>query len=124
ACYNKGDLLNKLKRFDEALEAYDRALALDPKDVDARLGKETVLRNLGREAEACECVWEKHVRHVTSYAPLYEYDLTHRPLRRRCAWLSRHRRLSKHDERKVQTSETLLEVAMMRLLVARHGNTS
>lgn len=34
-------------------------------------------------------------------------------------WLSRSRRLSKDYERKVQTSETLIEVAMIRLLVAR-----
>jgi putative transposase len=36
-------------------------------------------------------------------------------------WLSRNRRLSKDYERKVQTSETLIEVAMIRLLVARLG---
>jgi putative transposase len=34
-------------------------------------------------------------------------------------WLSRYRRMSKDDERKVQTSETLIELAMIRLLVAR-----
>jgi len=36
-------------------------------------------------------------------------------------WLSRNRRMSKDYERKVQTSETLIEVAMIRLLVARLG---
>lgn len=36
-------------------------------------------------------------------------------------WLSRSRRLSKDYERKVQTSETLIQVAMIRLLVARLG---
>lgn len=36
-------------------------------------------------------------------------------------WLSRNRRLSKDYERKVQTSETLIEVALMRLLLARQG---
>jgi transposase len=36
-------------------------------------------------------------------------------------WLSRNRRLSKDYERKVQTSETLIEVAMIRLLIARQG---
>lgn len=36
-------------------------------------------------------------------------------------WLSRSRRLSKEYERKVQTSETFIEVAMIRLLVARLG---
>lgn len=34
-------------------------------------------------------------------------------------WLSRSRRLSKDYERKVQTSETLIQMAMIRLLVAR-----
>jgi putative transposase len=36
------------------------------------------------------------------------------------AWLVRSRRLAKDYERKVQTSETLIEVAMTRLLVGRH----
>jgi putative transposase len=36
-------------------------------------------------------------------------------------WLSRNRRMSKDYERKVQTSETLIEVAMIRLLIARQG---
>jgi transposase len=36
-------------------------------------------------------------------------------------WLSRYRRMSKDYERKVQTSETLIEVTMIRLLVARLG---
>jgi transposase len=36
-------------------------------------------------------------------------------------WLSRNRRMSKDYERKVQTSETLIEVVMIRLLIARQG---
>src|SRR6266481_3809967 len=36
-------------------------------------------------------------------------------------WLSRNRRLSKDYERKVQTSESLIQVAMIRLLLARVG---
>ena len=36
-------------------------------------------------------------------------------------WLCRNRRFSKDYERKVQTSETLLQVAMIRLLLARLG---
>src|SRR5260370_29725325 len=36
-------------------------------------------------------------------------------------WLSRNRRMSKDYERKVQTSETFIEVAMIRLLIARQG---
>ncbi len=36
-------------------------------------------------------------------------------------WISRNRRMSKDYERRVQTSETLLQVAMIRLLIARQG---
>ena len=36
-------------------------------------------------------------------------------------WLSRNRRMSKDYERKVQTSETLIQVAMIRLLLTRLG---
>jgi putative transposase len=36
-------------------------------------------------------------------------------------WVSRNRRMAKDYERKVQTSETLIELAMIRLLVARLG---
>jgi putative transposase len=39
-------------------------------------------------------------------------------------WLCRNRRLSKDYERKVQTSETLIQVAMIRLLLARLGRKS
>jgi putative transposase len=34
-------------------------------------------------------------------------------------WLSLYRWMSKDDERELQTSETLIELAMIRLLVAR-----
>ncbi|HEY1389264.1 MAG TPA: IS5 family transposase [Ktedonobacterales bacterium] len=37
------------------------------------------------------------------------------------SWVSRNRRMSKDYERKVQTSETLIVVAMVRLLTARQG---
>ncbi len=40
------------------------------------------------------------------------------------AWLLRRRRLARDDARRVQTSETLIEVAMMRLLIARLGQQS
>jgi transposase len=40
---------------------------------------------------------------------------------RTLAWISRNRRMSKDYERKVQTSETLIQVAMIRLLVTRLG---
>lgn len=35
------------------------------------------------------------------------------------AWLGRQRRLSKDYERKVQTSETMIQIAMARLMLAR-----
>jgi putative transposase len=38
---------------------------------------------------------------------------------RTLGWMGRQRRLSKDDERKVQTSETLLQLAMIRLMVRR-----
>jgi putative transposase len=43
---------------------------------------------------------------------------------RTLSWISRNRRLSKEYERKVQTSETLIQVAMVRLLLARVGRKS
>jgi putative transposase len=43
---------------------------------------------------------------------------------RTLGWISRNRRMSKDFERKVQTSETLIEVAMIRLLLARLGRES
>ena len=45
-------------------------------------------------------------------------------MERTFGWLSRTRRMSKEYERKVQTSETLIEVAMIRLLIARQGRKS
>jgi len=39
-------------------------------------------------------------------------------------WLSRNRRLSKDYERKVQTSEALIEVATVRLLLRRLAKTT
>ena len=41
---------------------------------------------------------------------------------RTLAWIGRQRRLSKDYERKVQTSETFLTLAMIRLMVARVAN--
>jgi transposase len=43
---------------------------------------------------------------------------------RSLGWISRTRRLSKDYERKVQTSETLIQVAMIRLLDARLGRST
>jgi Transposase DDE domain len=38
---------------------------------------------------------------------------------RTLSWIGQNRRMSKHYERKVQTSETLVEVAMIRLMLRR-----
>jgi transposase len=40
------------------------------------------------------------------------------------SWISRNRRMSKDYERKVQTSETLIQVAMIRLLMTRLGRSA
>lgn len=42
-------------------------------------------------------------------------------VQRTFGWLCRNQRLGKDYERKVQTSETLIQVAMIRLLLARLG---
>jgi Ca-activated chloride channel family protein len=42
AHYNRGNALAKLGRYPEAIAAYDQALALDPKNEDARYNKELV----------------------------------------------------------------------------------
>lgn len=40
---------------------------------------------------------------------------------RTLSWISRNRKMSKDYERKVQTGETLIQVAMVRLLLTRGG---
>ena len=45
----KGTALQQLERFEDALEAYDRALELDPADDLAKRWRETCLRHLDRE---------------------------------------------------------------------------
>ena len=40
------------------------------------------------------------------------------------SWISRNRRMSKDYERKVQTCETLIQIAMIRLLLARLGRST
>ena len=48
----KGDALTGLKRYAEALAAWDGALALSPTFVAAWINKGAILRALGRVAEA------------------------------------------------------------------------
>ena len=63
--------------------------------------------------------WSAHLEYAASLC-FRNAGLRNEPI----CWLSRNRRMSKDDERKVQTSETLIEVAMIRLLVARLGRCS
>ncbi|CAN5910870.1 hypothetical protein BH23ACT11_BH23ACT11_07540 [soil metagenome] len=44
-------------------------------------------------------------------------------MERSIVWLFRNRRLAKEDERKVQTSECWLKVAMIRLMLKRLGRS-
>ncbi len=52
AWYNKGVALRKLGRYEEALQAIDKALKLKPDDFDAWYNKCVALRKLGRYKEA------------------------------------------------------------------------
>ena len=55
-------LARDLGRYNQSLEAYDRALQLDPGDGDILTGKANVLRSLGRYNEALE-LYEKVLQH-------------------------------------------------------------
>jgi tetratricopeptide (TPR) repeat protein len=54
-CDNGRAALNTLGRPQEALQCFDNALKLDPKDADAWVGKGTALMALGRNQEAIPC---------------------------------------------------------------------
>ena len=58
--------------------------------------------------------------HFLFLPAIIECPNTYPPHERVC---SRSRRLSKDYERKVQTSETLIQIAMIRLLVTRLGRS-
>ncbi len=49
-----GFVLAQLKRFEESLETYEKALELDPQAADSWFGKAICLSFLGREEEAEE----------------------------------------------------------------------
>ena len=49
---NRGNLLIDLKRYDDALEGFDRAIALSPDSADAHFGRALTLLTRGRYAEA------------------------------------------------------------------------
>jgi tetratricopeptide (TPR) repeat protein len=50
--FNTANVLFKLKRYEEALASYDRALAIRPYFAEAHHGRGTVLRTFGRIEEA------------------------------------------------------------------------
>jgi tetratricopeptide (TPR) repeat protein len=50
--FNTANVLFKLKRYEEALASYDRALAIRPDFAEAHHGRGTVLRTFGRIEEA------------------------------------------------------------------------
>ena len=52
---NRGQVLLELKRNDEALASYDRALAREPDNIPSLLGRGAALRALDRNAEALSC---------------------------------------------------------------------
>ena len=53
--YENGILLHNLGKFAEALECYDKALAIDPQNSKILSNKGLSLHNLGKFAEALEC---------------------------------------------------------------------
>jgi putative transposase len=74
-------------------------------------------------ADWCKTVgdWELEVVQRTPGARGFAVQPKRWVVERTFSWLSRNRRMSKDYERKVQTSETLIQIAMIRLLVSRLG---
>jgi len=52
--YNEGNLHSKANRYENAIEAYDKALQLNPDDIDIYISKATVLCELKRYLEALD----------------------------------------------------------------------
>ena len=68
--------------------------------------------------------WELEVVERNQEAKGFEVLPKRWIVERTFGWIGRNRRLAKDYERKVQTSETLIEVAMMRLLLRRLASSS
>jgi tetratricopeptide (TPR) repeat protein len=54
ALNNKGNALDSLGRYQEAIECYDTALGIDPRDAQALFNKGVALDSLGRYQEALD----------------------------------------------------------------------
>jgi len=76
-----GNALMDTKRFNEAVGAYEKALAIDPKNVDVRVDMGTCYRNSGRPADAAKeyrKAIELNPRHLLAHKNLgivLAYDL-------------------------------------------------
>ncbi len=68
--FARGDALFHLKRFEEAADAYEAALALDPQHGGARLNLGAALANLGRNQEALDAL-ERAARDGAGDAAVY-----------------------------------------------------
>ena len=55
AWYNKGNSLDSLEKYEEAIACYDEAIKLNPEDSDVRYGKGYTLKKLGIDEEAEQC---------------------------------------------------------------------
>ena len=52
---NKGEALAQLKRYQEAIESYNKTIELNPNDSDAYLNKGNALDDIKRYKEAIDC---------------------------------------------------------------------
>jgi tetratricopeptide (TPR) repeat protein len=53
--YNKGYVLDKLGKYIEAIQAYDKVIQLDPNHADAWYNKGLSLKTLGKGEDANKC---------------------------------------------------------------------
>jgi tetratricopeptide (TPR) repeat protein len=53
--YNSGQILSRMEQYEEALEVYDKVIAIDPNYPDYHFGKGNILSILGRTDEAIAC---------------------------------------------------------------------